>query len=41
MRMSERELELHLKRHQKRKNQALEQSKQKNGVKVHEATQKA
>jgi crossover junction endodeoxyribonuclease RusA len=41
MRMSERELELHLKRHQKRKNQALEQSKQKNGVKVHEATQKS
>ena len=41
MRMSERELELHLKRHEKRKNQALEQSKQKNDAKVHEANQKA
>lgn len=41
MRMSERELELHLKRHEKRKNQALQQSKQKNDAKVHEANQKA
>ena len=41
MRMSERELELHLKRHEKRKNQALEQSKQKIDAKVREANKQA
>ena len=41
MRMSERELELHLKRHEKRKNQAVLRFKTENDAKVREANKQA